>query len=90
VVHALPSSHGTGALTQPVDGLQLSVVQGFMSSQFVGGFSQQPSAVHTSSVHKLPSAQSAGVMHSGVFTQPVRGSQESVVQGFLSSQGTGV
>ncbi len=62
----------------------MSSVQGFRSSQLLGGPVQVP-PVHVSGVvHGLPSSQLLS------YTQPRSGSQESVVHGSLSLQVFGV
>ena len=86
VVHALPSLHALVLFvcTQPVDVLQVSVVQGLVSSQLGGGPPTQEPAAHVSLVvHALLSLQAAVLL---VWTQPDAGLQESSVQGFESSQ----
>jgi len=87
VVQALPSSHGAVLFvrTQPLAGLQESVVQTFPSLQLGGGPPRQcpaPSQV-SPVVHALPSLQGAVLF---VCTQPLAGLQESVVQTFPSLQ----
>ena len=68
-----PSSQSIGSLRQlPPE--QLSVVQALPSSQSTGAFEQLPLS-QTSVVQASPSSQS-----SGSFTQPLSGSQLSVVQ----------
>ena len=85
-VQALPSSHAAvvGAKTQPVIASQLSAVQGLVSSQTVAAPGRQaPSLQASPLVQMLPSSQLAVLL---LCTQPFVLSQESVVQGFLSSQ----
>jgi hypothetical protein len=52
IVHGSPSSHSvplvTGVCTQPVAGLQVSTVQGLLSSQSTGSPTHTPAALHRS------------------------------------------
>jgi hypothetical protein len=57
--HACPL--GTGVCTQPVAGLQESLVQTFESSQFTGSLVQVPFRHRSFVVHRLLSAQSASL-----------------------------
>ena len=89
VVHALPSSHAAVlfVVTQPVAGLQVSVVQGLLSLQTAAVPAWQLPPPHASPVvHALPSSHGLVLL---VKTQPVAGLQVSVVQALLSSQTTG-
>jgi hypothetical protein len=85
--HGVPLS--TGVLAQPKTGSQPSVVQALPSSQ-----SSAVPAVHTppwqvsSPLQTSPSAHGVPFA-TGVFVQPVSGSQVSVVQTLLSSQLSG-
>ena len=86
VVHGLPSLQAAvlAVAVQPLTLSQASVVQAFLSSQTVAAPPTQAPALHASAVvHALPSEQ--GAVLAGA-TQPLPGSQASVVQGFLSSQ----
>jgi hypothetical protein len=86
VVHALPSLHGAVLFvwTQPVDALQVSVVQTLPSSQFGGTPPLQVPPPHVSFVvQALPSLHEAVLL---VWTQPEDGLQESSVHGLLSLQ----
>jgi hypothetical protein len=93
-LQTLPSLHevpfSTGALTQPVAGLQLSVVHTFPSLQLSG-----VPAVHTPlwqislPLQTLPSAQEVPLA-TGVVVQPNVGLQLSVVHGLPSLQARGV
>ena len=88
-VQLLPSSQAPVLLAwlQPLAASQLSVVQGLLSLQFTLGSMAVPTqvpVVQTSPlVQALPSLQSRLV---GVWTQPLAGVQESVVQALPSSQ----
>jgi hypothetical protein len=85
-VQELPSSHGLVLLlwTQPVAGWHASLVQGLPSLQLRAMPPRQTPAEHTSpSVHALPSLQAAVLL---AWTQPLAGTQESVVHGLPSSQ----
>ena len=86
VVQALASSHSSVllALTHPEVGAQLSVVQGFESSQSGAGPPiHSPAAQVSFVVQALASSQSRVLL---ALTHPEVGSQLSVVQGFASSQ----
>src|SRR3989454_108699 len=86
VVQALPSVQATvfGVFTQPVAGSHESSVQTFASLQFgAGPPTQTPPAQVSPVVQALPSVQGAVF---GVFTQPVAGSQASVVHTLPSLQ----
>jgi hypothetical protein len=86
VVQALPSLQEAVLFVwvQPVAGLQESLVQGFESSQFGAAPPTQVPPEHVSEVvQALPSLQEAVLF---VWVQPVAGLQESLVQGFESSQ----
>ncbi len=93
IVHALLSLHVPeffGVCRHPVAGIQLSSVQALLSSQFRGVVPgvHTPSEQTSPVVQAFPSLQAAEF---GVKTQfPVKGSQESVVQGLLSLQLLGV
>jgi hypothetical protein len=85
-VQASPSSQGAVllALTQPVAGSQESSVQVLLSSQFGGAPPTHAPALHVSAVVQAsPSLQGTLLL---AFTQPVAGSQESLVHTFPSSQ----
>ena len=86
VVQALPSSQEAVLFvkTQPVAGTHESSVQPLLSSQ-IGAEppTQDPTAQVSTVVQALPSSQEAVLF---VKTQPVAGTQESSVQGLLSSQ----
>jgi hypothetical protein len=70
--------------TQPVAGAQVSVVQTLLSPQTRGAPGWQAPPEHTSlTVHASPSEQAAALV---ALTQPVAGSQLSVVQTLLSLQ----
>src|SRR5436309_13966084 len=86
VVQALPSSQGAVLFVcaQPVAGVQESLVQGLPSLQFgAAPPTQLPAAQASFVVQALPSSQGAVLL---VWTHPVAGMQESVVQGLPSSQ----
>jgi hypothetical protein len=69
-------------------GSQVSSVQGFASSQITGPpLWHWPSPQMSPSVHKFPSLHGLSLL---VNLQPMAGSQVSSVQGFASSQLTGV
>src|SRR5437867_1879335 len=85
-VQALASSQGRVLFmcVQPLAGLQLSVVQTLWSSQLGGGPPTHVPPLHVSLVvQALPSLHGAVLF---VWTQPVAGSQLSVVHTFPSSQ----
>jgi len=98
-VQGSPSSHPESALQapastawmQPLTASQESRVQARPSSQGVGPKVHRPVATsHTSTVHALPSAQSASVAHrtqDWTCWQPKDGLHESSVQSSRSSQG---
>ena len=88
-VHELPSSQAFVLLvnTQPVTGLQLSVVQGLLSLHTIAPPLHTPPPQVSPDVQALPSSH-AKVL--SVNTHPVAGSQLSVVQTLASSQTTGV
>jgi hypothetical protein len=86
VVHGSPSSQAAVlfVLTQPVAGLQESLVQIFPSLQFGAGPPAHAPPLQVSNVvQALPSSQAAALL---VLTQPVAGSHESSVQVLPSSQ----
>jgi hypothetical protein len=95
VVHTLPSSQLGGVPAEHTPAWQVSSPLQTSASAHEApsgssGLLQTP-AVHTSSVHGLPSAQSAPTTQGaqpgiGVFWQPLTGWQESVVQALPSSQ----
>ena len=88
VVQTSPSLQGRSfaALLQPPAASQVSVVQGFLSSQGAGFPAVQTPALQRSSVvQALPSSQGAVLL---VLLQPPLGSHASVVQGLASSHGT--
>jgi hypothetical protein len=91
VVHSFPSLQGAVLFeyTQPDPGLQLSVVQGFPSSQFGAGPPTQCPPAHASPiVHALPSLHGAVLF---AYTHaPDPGLQLSVVHAFPSVQVFGV
>src|SRR5204862_167524 len=86
VVQASPSLHGAVLFvwTQPVAGLQLSVVHTFPSSQFVAGPPTHVPPLHVSFVVQASPSLHGAVLF--VWTQPVAGLQLSVVHTFPSSQ----
>jgi len=89
VVQRLPSSQGTElfVFTQPIDGLQVSVVQTFPSLQSSAGPPwQEPPPQVSSVVQALPSSHAALLL---TCVQPVSGLHPSSVHGFESSQSTG-
>src|SRR3990172_2528825 len=91
VVQALASLQAAVLLvyTQPVAGVQVSVVHTLLSLQVIAVPPQTP-AVHTSPlVQALPSLHTVPLA-TLVNTQPVAGSQVSVVQGMLSLQAIAV
>ena len=86
VVHALPSSQAFALLvkTQPVAGLQLSVVQRLLSLQTTAEPAWHVPPPQTSPVvQAFPSSQAFALL---VKTQPVASVQVSVVHGLLSLQ----
>jgi hypothetical protein len=88
VVQALPSSQALVLFvkTQPVAGLHVSVVQTLASSQTTGAPALQvPPPQVSPVVQAFPSSQAIVLF---VKTQPVTGSQLSVVQTLASSQTT--
>jgi hypothetical protein len=90
VVQAFRSTQGAVLLawTHPAMGSQLSSVQGLLSLQLSALPGRHVPKVHVSpSVHAFPSLQAAVLL---LKTQPVAGSQLSVVHSFWSSQVTGV
>jgi hypothetical protein len=90
VVHALPSEQLPVLLvnTQPVAGLQLSVVQGLLSSQTTGVPGWHVPPLHMSPVvQAFPSEQETVLL---VNTHPVAVLQVSVVHGLLSLHVNGV
>ena len=90
-LHGFPSEQtvpfATGACEQaPETGLQESVVQGLLSSQFTGTPGWQTPFRQTSApLHALASAHEVP-FGTGVFVQPIEGEQASVVQALLSLQ----
>src|SRR5205809_500697 len=86
VVQASPSLHGAVLFvwTQPVAGLQLSVVHTFPSSQLGAGPPTHVPPLHVSFVVQASPSLHGAVLF--VWTQPVAGLQLSVVQTFPSSQ----
>src|SRR4029079_11233777 len=85
-VQASPSEQGALLFTwtHPVPGSQESSVQGLLSSQLTAPpGAQAPPAQVSPEVQASPSEQGAVLF---VWTHPVPGSQESSVQGLLSSQ----
>jgi hypothetical protein len=88
LVQAFPSSQGAELFvnTQPVAGLQLSLVQTLLSLQTTGVPAWQvPPPQVSPVVHAFPSSQAAALF---VWTQPVAGLHESSVHGLLSLQVT--
>jgi hypothetical protein len=90
VVQKLPSSHAAVLFvkTQPVAGLQLSVVQALLSLQTTA----EP-GTHTPPPHVSPKVQAFPSLHGFVLfvkTQPEAGLQLSSVHGLLSLHTTGV
>jgi hypothetical protein len=88
-VHASPSSQAAVLLvwTHPVAGLHESSVHGLLSLQTTGAPAWQvPPPQASPAVQALPSSQDAVLL---VNTQPVAGSQVSVVQTLSSLQTTG-
>ena len=85
VVQALPSLHARllTANTQPVPGLQLSVVHKLLSLQVIPVPAHALAAQMSPLVQALPSSQIAVL---AVFRQPVAELHESVVHGFASLQ----
>ena len=88
VVHSFPSSQAAVLFvkTQPVAGLQLSLVQTSLSLQPITVPWHEPPLHVSPDVQALPSLQGAVLL---VWTQPVAGLHESFVQGLLSLQLTG-
>src|SRR5438034_211285 len=86
VVQASPSLHGAVLFvwTQPVAGLQLSVVHTFPSSQLGAGPPTHVPPLHVSFVVQASPSLHGAVLF--VWTQPVAGLQLSVVQALPSSQ----
>src|SRR5207247_1180427 len=86
VVQASPSLHGAVLFvwTQPVAGLQLSVVHMFPSSQLGAGPPTHVPPLHVSFVVQASPSLHGAVLF--VWTQPVAGLQLSVVQTLWSSQ----
>src|SRR5438034_599443 len=86
VVQALPSLHGAVLFvwTQPVAGLQLSVVHTFPSSQLGAGPPTHVPPLHVTCVVRASPLLQGAVLF--VWTQPVAGLQLSVVHTFPSSQ----
>lgn len=85
-VQALPSEQSAlvGANAQPPASVQVSVVQGLPSLQLkLEPETQMPPAQLSPAVQELPSVQDSVLLE---VTQPLIGSQASVVQGFPSSQ----
>jgi hypothetical protein len=75
---------GAGSLTQPLAGLHESVVHGLPSSQLNGVPDWHVPPEHVSlTVQALPSSHEPAA---GVLEQPVAGTQESAVHGFVSAQ----
>ena len=90
VVHALPSLQASvlKLFTHPLVLSQLSSVHALLSLQFLIDAPRQSPDWHVSPVvHGLPSSQTAVLL---ACRQPWTALQLSVVQGVLSSQGTGV
>jgi hypothetical protein len=86
VVQALPSSQGPVPFVysqRPVAELQVSLVQGLPSLQFLGVPAQTPPAQRSGLVQLFPSLQVAVLL---VYAQPVVLLQESMVHGLLSLQ----
>jgi hypothetical protein len=85
VVQALPSLHEAVLLvkTQPVAGLQVSVVQTLLSLQTIAAPLHEPPLHVSPEVQAFPSLQEFVLL---VKTQPVAGLHESVVQTLLSLQ----
>jgi hypothetical protein len=92
-VHALPSVQpvpfGTGVVTQPVAGLQPSVVHWFPSLQTIAVPAQTPALHWSPEVQAVPSLQTVpfGTL---VMVHPVAGLQLSVVHALPSLQTTAV
>jgi hypothetical protein len=88
-VQAFPSSQAFELFvkTQPVAGLQLSVVQTLLSLHTIGAPLHTPPPQVSAEVQASPSLHAAVLL---VKTQPVKGSQRSVVHTLPSSQTTGV
>jgi hypothetical protein len=89
VVQAFPSSHGIVLLvyTQPVNGLQLSVVHGLLSLQTIAAPWHEPPLHDSPAVQALPSLQAFVLL---VNTHPVAGLQLSFVQALVSLQAIAV
>jgi hypothetical protein len=88
-VHALPSEHASvlSVWAHPATGSQLSLVQGLLSLQFTALPGRQvPNAQASPVVHTFPSSQALVLFAK---TQPVAGSQLSVVQELASSHTRG-
>jgi hypothetical protein len=87
-VQALPSSQEAVLFvyTHPVDGSQLSSVQGLLSLHTIAVPAQAPPAQVSLAVQALPSSQDAVLF---VYTHPVAGLHVSSVHGLLSLQTTG-
>lgn len=86
-VHGFPSSQAPskGLLIQPPPPVQISTVQGLLSSQERSPLPPQAPSEQTSPVvHAFLSSQARVLL---VCVQPVAGLQASVVQGFPSSHG---
>jgi hypothetical protein len=88
-VQAFPSSQAAAlfAKTQPVAGLQLSVVQRLPSSHTTGVVAHEPFTHVSPTVQAFESEQAAVLF---VYTHPVAGSQLSLVHTLLSLQFTAV
>src|SRR4029079_16115901 len=86
VVQASPSEQGAVlfACAQPVAGTQESSVQGLLSSQLGGPPGVQAPPPHVSPVVQASPSEQGAVLFA--CSQPVAGTQESSVQGLLSSQ----
>jgi hypothetical protein len=92
-LHTLPSLHdvplSTGVLTQPVPGLQLSVVHGLLSLHSGGlPLIQVPAWQVSSPLQTVPSAHDEP-LGSAVFWHPVAGLQVSIVHALPSMQASG-
>jgi hypothetical protein len=93
-LHTSPSAQGvpftTGVFEHPKTGSQLSVVHTLLSSQLIGVPAEHTPLWQVSSpLQTLPSGH-AVPLSTGVFTQPVTGSQLSLVQTLPSLQLMGV
>lgn len=89
LVQGSPSSHSAPLFlcVQPVSGAQPSSVQGLLSPQLGPPLPAHLPAVQVSPwVQPLPSSQAVAL--TAKFTHPLAGSHESIVQGFLSLQGS--